>query len=193
MPKKDPGPPQGEGKRTMHKDVPNQQSRGIQNVTAPLYKSSTSSFVYVLSTLAVIIFAWYAYKGVSVASGVVSNASPFGSSSTSSSKSGDVPVNVGERRAAREEGVGGEMSVERHIEELAKAFGMPSKDLAGAIAGAVREHVPPSSLSSVSKKAEKTGGSKILDELTGEAGEGEDAASWTDTLGTVVGMDDMPV
>lgn len=170
MPKKDPGPPQGEGKRTMHKDVPNQQSRGIQNVTAPLYKSSTSSFVYVLSTLAVIIFAWYAYKGVSVASSVVSNASPFGSSS---SKSGDVPVNMGERRAEREEGVGGEMSVERHIEELAKAFGMPSKDLAGAIAGAVREHVPPSSLSSVSKKAEKTGGSKVIDELTGEAVEAD--------------------
>lgn len=178
----------------MHKDVPNQQSRGIQNVTAPLYKSSTGSFVYVLSAFAVIIFAWYAYKGVSVASSVVSNASPFGSSSSStpSSKSGDVPVNVGESRAAREEGVGGEMSVERHIEELAKAFGMPSKDLASAIAGAVREHVPPSSLSSVSKKAEKTGGSKVIDELTGEAEEGEDPASWTDTLGTVVGMDDMP-
>lgn len=198
MPKKDPGPPKGEGKRTLHEDVPDQTSRGIQAVTAPLYKSSTSTFFYVLSTLAVLIFAWYAYKGVSVVSSAVSNASPFGSSSSSSSSSASSSsspsVNVGERRAGTETAGhdGGEMSVERRIEELAKAIGLSSKDLASAIAGAVREYAPPASLSSMSKKAEKTGGSQIVDELTGKEGEEAEQATWADTIEAMVGMEDMP-
>ncbi|KAH9850456.1 hypothetical protein C2E23DRAFT_887353 [Lenzites betulinus] len=40
-------------------------------------------------------------------------------------------------------------TVESRINELAAALGMPSRDLAIAIAGAVRQHVPPASLSSV--------------------------------------------
>lgn len=46
-------------------------------------------------------------------------------------------------------------SVEKRINDLAEALGIPSKDLAGAIAVAVREYVPPASLSSVA--AEETG------------------------------------
>ena len=48
-----------------------------------------------------------------------------------------------------------ELSVEERINELASALGMPSKDLASAIANAVREYVPPASLSSIS--AHQTG------------------------------------
>lgn len=44
---------------------------------------------------------------------------------------------------------GGTGTAEDRINELAAALGMPSKDLAMAIADAVREHVPPASLSSV--------------------------------------------
>lgn len=43
-----------------------------------------------------------------------------------------------------------ELSVEERINELASALGMPSKDLASAIANVVREYVPPASLSSIS-------------------------------------------
>ena len=52
-------------------------------------------------------------------------------------------------------------SVEKRINDLAEALGIPSKDLAGAIAVAVREYVPPASLSSVA--AEETG--EIVQEM----------------------------
>lgn len=45
-----------------------------------------------------------------------------------------------------------ENKVEDRINALAEALGMPSNDLASAIAGAVRAHVPPASLSSVAAK-----------------------------------------
>ncbi|KAJ7161955.1 hypothetical protein C8R43DRAFT_991796 [Mycena crocata] len=46
-------------------------------------------------------------------------------------------------------------TVEDRINALADALGMPSRDLASAIAGAVKQHVPPASLSSVA--AHQTG------------------------------------
>ncbi|KAJ7244356.1 hypothetical protein C8J57DRAFT_1476901 [Mycena rebaudengoi] len=49
----------------------------------------------------------------------------------------------------------GSETVEDRINALAEALGMESKDLASAIAVAVREHVPPASLSSVA--AHQTG------------------------------------
>lgn len=55
-------------------------------------------------------------------------------------------------------------SVEGRINALAEALGMPSQDLAKAIAGAVREYVPPASLSAV-KERETGKGSLVLDEL----------------------------
>lgn len=45
-----------------------------------------------------------------------------------------------------------EDSVEDKINALAQALGMPSRELASAIAVAVREYVPPASLSSVAAK-----------------------------------------
>ncbi|KAH9927703.1 uncharacterized protein B0H18DRAFT_1118484 [Fomitopsis serialis] len=50
---------------------------------------------------------------------------------------------------------GGNGEVERRIEELAVALGIPSKDLTNVIAGAVRDHVPLASLSSIA--AHETG------------------------------------
>ena len=52
-------------------------------------------------------------------------------------------------------GSGVDMTVEERISELAKALGMPSKDLASAIAVAVHDYVPPATLSSVA--AHQTG------------------------------------
>ena len=43
-------------------------------------------------------------------------------------------------------------TVEERINALALALGMPSKELASAIAVAVRQHVPPASLSSITAK-----------------------------------------
>jgi len=49
-------------------------------------------------------------------------------------------------------GNGEEESVEERISGLAQVLGMPSKELASAIAGAVRQYVPAASLSSVATK-----------------------------------------
>lgn len=55
-----------------------------------------------------------------------------------------------------------ELGVEDSINALAEALRMPSKDLARAIAVAVREYVPPASLSSI---REKETGKPAVDEL----------------------------
>lgn len=45
-----------------------------------------------------------------------------------------------------------EESVEDRINGLARVLGIPSKELASAIAGAVRQYAPPASLSSIAAK-----------------------------------------
>jgi len=80
-------------------------------------------------------------------------------------------------------------------EPVAEALGMPPKELASAIASAVKEYVPPASLSSISLAAAKETGkgsesAKILwgeDELE-ENGEGV----LGQILDRVVGMDEPP-
>lgn len=52
-------------------------------------------------------------------------------------------------------GSGTDLTVEQRINDLASALGMPSKDLASAIAVAVHKYVPPATLSSVA--AHQTG------------------------------------
>ena len=56
---------------------------------------------------------------------------------------------------------GNDESVEDRINGLANALGIPSRELASAIAGAVRQYVPPASLSSIAAK--ETG--KVLESL----------------------------
>jgi len=46
----------------------------------------------------------------------------------------------------------GDESVEDRINGLARALGIPSKELASAIAGAVRQHVPSAVVSSIAAK-----------------------------------------
>ena len=64
--------------------------------------------------------------------------------------------------------------VEDRINALAEALGMPSKELASAIAGAVRAYVPPASLSSVAARETGEAVNMLLKES--EAGT-EDAAN----------------
>jgi hypothetical protein len=78
---------------------------------------------------------------------------------------------------------------------------MPSNDLASAIAVAVREYVPPASLSSISAAAAQETGktSGLVDELLGED-KGENAkpndepqsGGFTGILDKVVGVDEPP-
>ena len=57
--------------------------------------------------------------------------------------------------------INGDESVEDRINGLARALGIPSKELASAIAGAVRQYVPPASLSSMAVKET----SKVVESL----------------------------
>lgn len=81
--------------------------------------------------------------------------------------------------------------MEDRINELAEALGMPSKDLAKAIAGAVKEYVPPASLTSIA--SQETG--SVVQPLVGDEQEksnGGVAQGIGHVVGSVVGLDDVP-
>lgn len=78
-----------------------------------------------------------------------------------------------------------EESVEDRINGLASALGMPSNELASAIAGAVRSYVPPASLSSVAAKETGDAVKVLLSEP--REGEGHTSNSEADPIGGVMG------
>lgn len=89
--------------------------------------------------------------------------------------------------------------VEDRINALAEALGMPSKELALAIAGAVKEYVPPASLSSVSSAAAKETGKSsetvkalLGDDESEERGKEGVIGGAEHVFGSVVGLDEPP-
>lgn len=78
------------------------------------------------------------------------------------------PVDTGSNSRRRDTTDGG--GVEDKINALAEALGMPPQDLAKAIAVAVREYVPPASLSSIKQRET---GKPAVDELLRGNGEGK--------------------
>lgn len=82
-------------------------------------------------------------------------------------------------RSAREE------SVEDRINALASALGMPSNELASAVASAVRSYVPPASLSSVAAKETGEAVKVLLSEKNG--GEGHISGFTAETIGGIAG------
>jgi len=100
-------------------------------------------------------------------------------------------------QSSSNQGTTGGNSVEDKINALAEALGMPPKELASAIAGAVKEYVPPASLSSVSSAAAKETGksSDATKVLLGEGDEAEGSGvvgGIASGFGSVVGMDEPP-
>jgi len=96
-----------------------------------------------------------------------------------------------------ESAMGQSRDVEDKINALAEALGMPTKELASAIAGAVKKYVPPASLSSISSAAARETGrsseaAKILwdEQEMGEGRRGENIVG--DVFGRVVGTDEPP-
>jgi len=91
-----------------------------------------------------------------------------------------------------------EGGVEDRINALAEALGMPSKELASAIAGAANQYVPPASLSSASAAASKETGrsSETLKILLGEGDDGKKGEGMVEGvvsgIGSVAGMDEPP-
>ncbi|CAL1701838.1 unnamed protein product [Somion occarium] len=131
---------------------PPRQAKAIRSVSPPLSNISMHRFNYYLAIFAALMFALYTYRLVqwkSDAGGwwnlALGKRQPAVQSTTSTSSGGSdwQTGTAGIKGRA-------ELTVEERINELASALGMPSKDLASAIAGAIREYVPPATLSSIS-------------------------------------------
>ncbi|KAH7929124.1 hypothetical protein BV22DRAFT_1029959 [Leucogyrophana mollusca] len=176
---------------------PPRQRKGMVRVRPPLQRAPWSRFIYGLVGLLTLMTAWYAYQAVlweREAGGwwnlALGRRPP-------QLKKGDERANGrtgwwgGRTEPLHNKERGGENEVERRINELADALGMPSRELASAIASAVREFVPPASLSSVAAK--ETGGSvNVLLGQEDEHEEGSVIGDFAEGLGKVVGLDDPP-
>jgi len=98
------------------------------------------------------------------------------------------PDSTWKRTMNREDG---RLSVEDHIEALATSLGLPSKELAAAIAEAVKNYLPPASLSSVSAaEATATGSGEAVKVLVGEEDEAEPGTGLKDRLSAFSSFDD---
>jgi hypothetical protein len=143
------------------------EERGIRTVVQkPLEQVRFSTFIYILICVLLIFVGWYIYRSaivtldtfkVTIASG---SANPIWKFIVGECKDGS--PRYGPKSWCPRSGI------ERRVEELAEAFGVPPLEFARAIASAVRKVVPPSSLSSLTSEAKKTGGGRIMDVLSGE-------------------------
>ena len=131
-------------------DLPPERDRnGMRSVSPPLSNVPLSRFNYILGLLAAVIAAFYVWRLMQWKAEV---GGWWNLALGRRPPSADAAFHGGHvsTRAAGEGGsAGGRASVESKMEELAAALGMPSSDLADAIADAVRAHVPRASLSSI--------------------------------------------
>ncbi len=134
---------------------PPRDRKGIRPVSPPLSNTPLHRFNYYLVIFAVLFGAFYSWRLLNWKTEVggwwnlaLGKRPPSAAEAlASNSKSAQPGVNTqysGSSGRAK-----GEPTVEDRINDLAAALGMPSSDLSAAIADAVREHVPPASLSSV--------------------------------------------
>ncbi|EPQ53120.1 hypothetical protein GLOTRDRAFT_117208 [Gloeophyllum trabeum ATCC 11539] len=186
-------------------DLPPPRARkGMKPVKPPGSNVDFNTFIYRMGLVGVLVLAFYAWRlwvwkaeaggWWNLATGKKPEA--LGVRSPASSSTGGIDD---AQRWAKGSGGQGVVEIESRIEQLASALGMPSKDLASAIAGAVRDYVPPATLSSVSAQAKKTpgAGSEVVDELLGEHHEADSATEKVaggvqSALEGLVGMDEPP-
>lgn len=127
---------------------PSRDRKGIRSVSPPLSGTPLHRFNYSIVLFGVLILSFYAWRWIqwkNDAGGwwnmAMGRRTP-GADALNTNPTGASYGGANEREK-------GEPTVEDRINELAAALGMPSSDLAAVIAEAVREHVPPASLSSV--------------------------------------------
>ncbi|KAJ3989049.1 hypothetical protein F5890DRAFT_1570689 [Lentinula detonsa] len=144
---------------------PKREGKLLQRAQPPLKNTRLTNLIYILVILSTLLTAFYSYRMLQWKSEVggwwnlalgkklpVAQATPVDTGSN------------GQRRNSEGEGV------EDRINALAEALGMPPQDLAKAIAVAVREYVPPASLSSIK---ERETGKPAVEELLRGNGEGK--------------------
>jgi len=182
------------------------RKKPLRTVSPPLSGLSLNKLIYILVGLAILLMAFYSYRTVQYKRQVGGwwnlalgkrppqmMEDPSAAANTGTSSDGGKKWWAGRKNEGSNEA-----SVEDKINALAEALGMPPKELASAIAGAVKEYVPPASLSSVSSAAAKETGrsSEAVKVLLGEDevdNEGAGVLGGIATgLGAAVGMDEPP-
>ncbi|KAF5378187.1 hypothetical protein D9615_007552 [Tricholomella constricta] len=142
---------------------PPRTSKAMKPVSAPLTHTRLHRLIYLLILLTTLLTAYYSYRVVQYKTEVggwwnlaLGRRPPQLQTQQPLQEQGSgTGFSKGRGRPGKPKVRCEEESVEERINSLARALGMPSKDLASAIAVAVREYVPPASLSSVA--AHETG------------------------------------
>lgn len=181
------------------------RKKPLRKVSPPLSRISLDNLIYILVLGALLLTSFYAYRTVQYKSQVGGWWNLMLGKRPPQLQNQDERPNVqpGGKKwwagGGSNNGGGSEKSkgndVEDRINALAEALGMPPKELASAIAGAVKEYVPPASLSSVSSAAAKETG-KNSDATKILLGEDEEAQGVVEGVASgfasVVGMDEPP-
>ena len=151
----------------------------IRPVSPPLSSTRLSNLIYLLIGLTTLLGAFFSYRIVQYKADVGWWNLALGRGSQMWADSGSSMRDREGERSAREE------SVEDRINALASALGMPSNELASAVASAVRSYVPPASLSSVAAKETGEAVKVLLSEKNG--GEGHISGFTAETIGGIAG------
>ena len=134
---------------------PPRDRKGIRPVSPPLSNTPLHRFNYYIALFAVLLMAFYSWRLFQWKTDVggwwnlAMGKRPPGADAALNSGPAAATPSASSFTPGSAKGGDGEPTVESRIEDLAAALGMPSSDLASAIADAVRAHVPPASLSSV--------------------------------------------
>ncbi|KAJ7641242.1 hypothetical protein FB45DRAFT_1053799 [Roridomyces roridus] len=163
-------------------ELPKRDGPMLKPVKKPLSNTRLPHLIYILAFLATLLSAYYGYRVVqwksdvggwwNLATGQRPPQLHFDHDSTPT------------RRSNPRKGRASDETVEDRINALADALGMPSRDLASAIAVAVKQHVPPASLSSVA--AHQTG--EAVEAMLNGAEEEQDQPPKPEETGGVGGM-----
>lgn len=166
---------------------PKRQGKRLQRVEPPLKSTRLTNLIYLLVLLSTLLTAFYSYRLVQWKSDVGGWSNLALGRNPPRAQATPVIESQTVHRRRRGEQNTGDAEVEDKINALAEALGMPSQDLARAIAAAVREYVPPASLSSI--KERETGKPAVEELLRGE-GEGKTVESHMaePTIGVVEGV-----
>jgi len=145
------------------------------DVRKPFERVRLAAFVHILLCVLLVCLAWYAYRTTIIAFDVFSSTSAHTSFSPASLSLYTNPLwqFIQRRFGWGVQGYDGHsggthLDVERRVEELADALGVDPVDFARAIADAVRQLVPPASLSSLANEAKARSGGHIMDMLLGQ-------------------------
>ena len=171
---------------------PRSRKKALRPVQKPLSNTRLTSVIYILVATSVLLGAFYAYR-ITVWKTEVGGWWNL--------MVGKKPPQMRTESDAQARGAGtyqtgsGKGDVEFHINQLASIFGIQPTDLASAISGAVKDHVAPKTLSSISssasaKGAEKTAAQALFDDSPEKQGDAGGNGGIMETFEAVVGMDE---